>query len=425
MGSLIQNTIFGKSNYKINTYIGGIGDIITTPALLAAKLGISANRIKMFRISDNNIECAIIGGTYIIPSGAFHSNSKITSYNDKEGLVSTINSQAFRFTSNLTEVNFPNVTTIKEYSFQESKISADINFPNCTTVETNSFTFLKGTGVLNFPSLTNIAINSFISPNGIYTINVPLSLMTINNGKPHSELTDSRLGKTTINYIGYVPDNSYNTEIGNVANIVTSRSILANTIGIGSGGIVNFQIIGSNIRFKILDNYVLKLSLFEFKKSITYYDDSIGGFVSDISNDAFNQSTIQWAKFYGITKINGNNIIRDTSTVTSFEMPNLITFNADYFGRNCENLTTLSFPNLTAITSVSAFYADANGIKNFYFPKCRQLGPNVSQNSVFYLCKTGSIITVNAFLQTCNSGLPDGDLQYAISSRGASVNYIS
>ncbi|WP_149208238.1 leucine-rich repeat protein [Flavobacterium johnsoniae] len=424
MSSLLQNTIFGKSNYKVNTYIGGVADTINTPALLASKLQISPARIKLFRIIDNDIECAIISGSYIIPYECFW-GSKITYFNDKDGLVTIINNQAFRYTSNLNYINFPNVIAIRGYAFQESKISGIINFPNCTTLETNSFTNLIGSGTLNFPSLINIETNSIIYPWGVYTINVPLALMTVNGGKPHSELSDPHLGGTIINYIGYIPDTTYNTEIGGVADTITSVSILATTIGIGSGGILNLHTIGNNIRFKILTNYFLKDNSFNSNRNITHYDDSIEGFVSDIGNSAFYQSSLQWAKFYGIKEINGYEVIRDTSTVTSFEMPNLITFNANYFGRNCENLTTVSFPNVTAITSHAAFYADGNGIQNFNLPKCRQLGPDVSQSSVFYLCSGGSTITVNSFLQTCNSGLPDGDLQYAVNSRGATVNYTS
>lgn len=424
MSSLLQNTIFGKSNYKINTYIGGVASTINTPELLAVKLRISVSRIKMFRTLDNNIECAIIGGSYEISFGAFHS-SPITFYNDKDGLVSFISSQGFRFTSNLAQINFPNVITIQAYAFQGSKISGTINFPQCTSLDVNSFSYLTGTGILNFPSLTTIDVNSFLYITDIYTINVPLSLMTIKDGRPHTALTDSRLGRTIINYIGYIPDHTYNTEIGGVATTITSLSTLANTIGIGSGGIVNLHIVGNNIRFKVLENYLLKYNSFQFNQDITHFDDSIDGFVYDIGNAAFNRSSLQWAKFYGITQVNGYDIIRDTATVSNFEMPNLITFNANYFGRNCENLKTVSFPNLVAITSHAAFYADMNGIENFYFPKCQQLGKDVAQSSIFYLCKKGSSITVNSFLQTCNSGLPDGDLQYAVNSRGATINYVS
>ncbi|WP_316632357.1 fibronectin type III domain-containing protein [uncultured Flavobacterium sp.] len=119
MGHLLQNTVFGRTNYKVNTYIGGISPTINTPALLATKLGIAVNRIKLFRIIDNDIECAIIGGSYEV-KGFNHSDlSQVTYYRDPTGIVSGIGHQGF-YNTGLIEGYFPNATYISIAAFDQN-----------------------------------------------------------------------------------------------------------------------------------------------------------------------------------------------------------------------------------------------------------------------------------------------------------------
>lgn len=133
MSSLIQNTIFGKSNYKVNTYIGGIGDTINTPALLATKLGISSNRIKMFRILDNNIECAIIGGTYSLPNNSWL-NSNITYFIDEKNLAVTDESRVFRSATLLQKIKLNGLRNTGDESFTNTNL-AEISLPNVTNLK--------------------------------------------------------------------------------------------------------------------------------------------------------------------------------------------------------------------------------------------------------------------------------------------------
>ncbi|MCR4030734.1 MULTISPECIES: fibronectin type III domain-containing protein [Flavobacterium] len=119
MGSLLQNTVFGKSNYKVNTYIGGIGPSINNPVLLANKLGIAVNRIKLFRVIDNDIECAIIGGMYEVKGFNHTDVSQITYYRDPTGIVSGIGPQGF-YNTGLIEGYFPNATYISVAAFDQN-----------------------------------------------------------------------------------------------------------------------------------------------------------------------------------------------------------------------------------------------------------------------------------------------------------------
>jgi hypothetical protein len=90
----LKKFYFGKQKARVNTYIGGIGTTINTPALLASKLGIAENRIKLFKVTGVDVECAIIG-SYNIPVVCWVNNLQITYYTDK--------SASIRFKSNISE----------------------------------------------------------------------------------------------------------------------------------------------------------------------------------------------------------------------------------------------------------------------------------------------------------------------------------
>ena len=109
----LKKFYFGKQKVKVpNTFIGGIGGTINTPALLAAKLGISENRIKLFKVTGVDVECAIIGGSYSLPIGAFASDQSITYYIDIDGLNTKIY-KGLNSCNNLKTLYFPNLTSLR------------------------------------------------------------------------------------------------------------------------------------------------------------------------------------------------------------------------------------------------------------------------------------------------------------------------
>ena len=109
----LKKFYFGKQKVKVpNTFIGGIGNTINTPALLAAKLGIAENRIKLFKVTGVDVECAVIGGSYSLPRYAFVSDQSITYYIDIDGLNTEIY-QAFINSNNLKTLYFPNLTSLR------------------------------------------------------------------------------------------------------------------------------------------------------------------------------------------------------------------------------------------------------------------------------------------------------------------------
>ena len=122
----LKKFYFGKQKVKVpNTFIGGIGGTINTPALLASRLGIDENRIKLFKVTGVDVECAIIGGSYNIPIYCWSNNLQITYYRDEAGLVSVVGGQAFGdIGTQFKSFYFPKATKIEQrignWSFQSN-----------------------------------------------------------------------------------------------------------------------------------------------------------------------------------------------------------------------------------------------------------------------------------------------------------------
>lgn len=106
----LKKFYFGKSKSKPNTFIGGVGDVITNASQVASSLGLTANRVRGFVKKGNNIEFEVIGGTYNMQH-RFISGSNITYFIDKDGLVTSFG-QSFSQCLNLERLEFPKCTYI-------------------------------------------------------------------------------------------------------------------------------------------------------------------------------------------------------------------------------------------------------------------------------------------------------------------------
>lgn len=428
------NTNFRHEKSRYNTFIGGVAATIGTAALLATKLGISAGRISNFQIVGADIRCKISGGTYVMPASTWMDNNSITYFDDKGGLVAGLNDQTFRRCGNLTYVNLPKVAYMTHYNFDSCPLTGIINFPSCTSLSgTNQFYTLPAGAMLtvNFPALVSLTSNNFFakfSSSKQITINVPLSLKTSNGGLPNVALTSTNLYDTIVNYIGYTDTTDYTTKIGFITPSTWHKGTLSYALGIGSGAIDNYQIIGNELRFNLTVGFTLKQNAFNSSSTITYFDDSLSTYplgITDVGNDAiYACNNLTSVKLYALRTINGTDFLRSCPVLTTFEAPDLRTIgsNGQYICRNSPGISSVSFPLLTNIYG-AAFYGDGNSIKDFYIPNCVQLGSSQADNSVFYLCKTGGTITVDVSLYTSNSGLPDADLAYAADNRSTTIIY--
>jgi hypothetical protein len=150
---------FGRGYYIPNTFIGGVGATINTPNLLASIIQIDVDRIQGFRVIGANIECAIIGGTYVIPQISFgntvlaNANQNITYYIDENNLVTNVASNAFQ------NCQFLNTATFRNYG-----VRTPAAFAGCIRLSVANFNWngiILGEGSV----LLNCALTEFIAPN--------------------------------------------------------------------------------------------------------------------------------------------------------------------------------------------------------------------------------------------------------------------
>lgn len=173
---------------------------------------------------------------------------------------------------------------------------------------------------------------------------------------------------------------TYNTYIGGVASTISTPALLATKLGIDVSRISNFSIVGSDIKCRITGSYTLLSYNFNTSTVITYYDD-----------------------FDGL--------------VTSIR--------ADTFAGPALPMTRLWMPGVTSVLNGAWFFYESIAIKTIYLPRCTSFGNTIGNDSTIAHWKaTGVKMYVSSFLQTCNSGSPDGDIATLVSN-GVSIVYVT
>ncbi|MBJ2125334.1 leucine-rich repeat protein, partial [Flavobacterium sp. IB48] len=162
----LRKTIFGRVKSKPNTFIGGIAGTINTPALLAAKIGVSTSQIKDFKVIGNDIQFKI-NIIYQIPSNAFSGNTSITYFNDSEGYIKSLGTRAFY-----------NCTSLLDFTADSLESIADSAFYNCTSI--TGYSFPKVTAI---DSQSNISLGTFRNNTSLLTFHAPLLTSMTGTGK--------------------------------------------------------------------------------------------------------------------------------------------------------------------------------------------------------------------------------------------------
>jgi hypothetical protein len=97
-------------------------------------------------------------------------------------------------------------------------------------------------------------------------------------------------------------------------------------------------------------------------------------------------------------------------SVTAFDLPLLETA-GDYCFNNCSLTTTFDLPSL--ITAGDYCFGYCTSVTSFNLASCANLGGTVGDDYVFEGINGNTItLTVPSALMTCNSGNPDGDIEY-------------
>lgn len=197
---------FGNTNTEANTFIGGIGSTINTPALLAPRLGVIPNRIKNFKVLDGNISCSVIGGGYNMAGDAFNPSlisSQITYFEDKDGLCININEHPFRTTTSLSWVHLNNCLSIKRQTFSGSSVMI-AEFKSLLNILEISNNWNNSVKILYIPNL--LMGSPSINEGNLANLNsakiyVNSALKNNNAGLPDADITAAITQGCTIVYV--------------------------------------------------------------------------------------------------------------------------------------------------------------------------------------------------------------------------------
>ena len=195
-----------------------------------------------------------------------------------------------------------------------------------------------------------------------------------------------------------VADASSLTDWNTFFDLPTNGTPFTSVIVVGNG--VNlFGGSGINLRDNLFSGNTNLLSVDDTANCITTAGDSC--FDTCTSITTFNLPSLTTA---------GDSCFESCTSVTTFNLP-LLTTAGDGCFNSCSSLTTIDLPELT--TAGDGCFSDCSSITSFDLSSCTNLGTTVGDNSVF-LNITGNTITltVPSSLMTCDSGNPDGDIQY-------------
>lgn len=148
-----------KNTGPVNSYFGGIGEVMSSKADLAFALGISANAISKFKIVGFEIQCRI-SINYTTRTNAFNytEGRYLTSLRDEEGKITNFGNNSFKTVSQpITEIYAPGIITQTGTSlFQDAAGATLLDMPNCTSVPSNMFGNWNGLGkIIRFDNVVN------------------------------------------------------------------------------------------------------------------------------------------------------------------------------------------------------------------------------------------------------------------------------
>lgn len=155
--------------------------------------------------------------------------------------------------------------------------------------------------------------------------------------------------------------------------------------------------------------------------------------LEECEGGAFSASGILGDYTFNYLTTCGSGVFSDCASLATLSLPVLSGSVGNSFCRNCFLLTSFSAPLLTSIgyapggsvpgtDSFEFCYA----LTTLYIPLCAQLGGSVGDDGTFNLISGNTIaVTCSSVLQTCDGGLPDGDLVYLLANNPLStITYV-
>lgn len=376
----LKKYYFGKSKVKANTFIGGVGATINTPALIATRLGITASRIKAFKVVGSDIEFAVTGGSYIIGVNAFSGNTAITYFDDRLGLVtSSTFGSAFYQATNLQWLNLPNMT-ILGYRFASG----------CTSLHTVSFNNLLEASSECFTGCSNL-------------INFGNSFLTLDRIGNVAFQGCSKITELILPNVKLCNQNGSLSMFASMFELVTLYAPQLTLVASTTNGANMFQDCGK------LENVTLTALNFIPRNFVT------------------NCVKLKTLNLPNATSGNYQSSFSNTPLLETLNTPNITSLLATYLGFFNSGIIHI---DLSKVTNLTVFANETfQGTTRLATLDIRSgttsIGASSSaNNNVFNLMKTGVSITANIVQQTINAGAVEPDLQFAITNRGATVTYV-
>jgi len=228
------------------------------------------------------------------------------------------------------------------------------------------------------------------------------------------------------NPIFFIANQPPNTFIGGVSATINTPALIAARLGISPTRIKSFRIVGANIEFRVTGGtYVSPGSMFDGNTSITYFKDNDRRLQSITNFDFRNCTNLSILEAYGVKNFNTGGGIKISNTlITTLYFPEMTSIDGNSSIQSNSLLTSFDAPNATLFVGASNLASNAN-LNYINIPKVlTKIGVDQLNNNNFLNIKIGCVINANVALQTSNAGAVDADLQYAITSRSAVVNWI-
>ena len=381
--------------------------------------------------------------------------------------VTGAGNNSFYSCTSMTAITADNLTSVGDYSFYDCGSLLSVNLPSVTYVGQEAFELDESIQTVNLPLAEYIGYAAFydcISVTDFYlpsvtdlggggcdiddqvfgdingnTINLTISptLLTCNSGGPDADIQYLTSNNTvTINGVppsslSLIFDNitNVNSFVGNSSNVTDWNTFF----GLPSYGspFTSVTVIGNEVKLFGGGNITVKQNLFGGTPGnslgehlLSIVDEN--GVITELEYNAFggdqNSNIITTMVDLPAAVIIGEGAFCYNPNLTSVNLPSATTFSTAGTGcfEVCNGLTTISLPSATSIGNYC--FNGCTGLTNISLSACTNLGSSVLDNVVFFNIIGNTItLTVPSALMTCNSGNPDGDIQFLQSNDTVTV----
>ncbi len=220
---------------------------------------------------------------------------------------------------------------------------------------------------------------------------------------------------------------SFNTIIGGVGSIITTKEQLATRLGISSSDILKFEIKTSDIYAFIRTTYTI-VGTFQNEINLTSYIDK-GGKLIGLGTQAFVGTSL--TNYYAVnTNLQGNGTFLNLTTLTNSGFENTFKIDVSTLPNNTgSNFRNTRFkkiiaPNLTLINTRGSLFKECSTLELISMKKLTTFGNAPANTSdTFTGLAMNCLIEVNIALASINSGSADASLIWAKVNRNAIVNF--